>query len=103
MLNTSYAPNPQAPDLVPDADVEILSPEDWSRAVAEYCAFRRQIPAEDRDTTRRRHAICIAFQSGAIGAVEAMHMLADGHLYGDPDYFLAAYAAGVRALSEGAA
>jgi hypothetical protein len=79
--------------------VEILSLDDALCSVAEWNAFQRKMPSEPRDITHRRHAICLLFQQGGIGAVEAMHALYVDDLWGDPDYFLAAYAAGVAALS----
>lgn len=88
-------------EILTDADLRIVNQAgEETYTVAEAFAFERRIANEAFSDTRRRHAICIAFQCGAIGAVEAMNKLAADDLYGDPNYFLAAYAAGVAALSQ---
>jgi hypothetical protein len=80
--------------------VNILEIADPICSVAEWNAFQTRLFREPRDDTHRRNAICIAFQCGAIGAIEALQMLAADELYGDPDYFMAAYAAGIATLSQ---
>lgn len=80
--------------------ISVLEIADPIVSVAEWNAFQARLFREPIADTHRRNAICIAFQCGAIGAVEALHMLAEDELFGDPDYFMAAYAAGVATLSQ---
>lgn len=100
MLSTSYAHDPQAVDDGDLSVVNMLEIADPICSVAEWNAFQTRLFREPIADTHRRNAICIAFQCGAIGAIEALHMLAEDELYGDPDYFMSAYAAGVATLSQ---
>ena len=66
-------------------------------------AFWRHREPEHRETNVARNAALFAYESGCIGATEAIGFLAENDLFGDEDYFLRAYAAGIRSLSgEGA-
>lgn len=97
-IKTSYAE--RFPDNQQFSEpVEDLAIADCFQSIAEWNSFQCRLPVEPKADTNRRHAICIAFQSGAIGAVEAMYMLAADDLYGDPHYFISAFAAGIAALA----
>ena len=62
-------------------------------------AFWRHREPEHRETNVARNAALFAYESGSIGATEAIGFLAENDLFGDEDYFLRAYAAGIRSLS----
>ena len=62
-------------------------------------AFWRHREPEHRETNVARNAALFAYETGSIGATEAIGFLAENDLFGDEDSFLRAFAAGIRALS----
>jgi hypothetical protein len=109
MLNTSYAPNPQAPDLVPtravetltDNDLRIFNPDgEATFTVAEACEFERRL---DKRLTfnELRQEICLDYDFGFVTAENTLQRLWDNGLIRSADDLAFLVAAGVRALSEG--
>lgn len=87
-------------------DVEILSegdivPDGWGEiTVAEASQFAKRIQ-EPRERVVARNAIFHAAELGAINAHEAIIELDRYRCFDDPEHFLRAYIAGVRALNRG--
>ena len=95
MLNSSYARHSQEPDEQVLDTVNILELGDEICRASEVRAFLDAIP-EPPAVTEARWKIILAWESGAIGAVEALNALeAHGCLY-DADDFMASFVAGTK-------
>lgn len=96
MLSTSYAQNSQGEDNVPLDTVNILDIAVEICPASEVRTFLDAIP-EPPSVTEARWSIILAWENGAIGAVEALNALeAHGCLY-DADEFMASWVTGTKA------
>jgi hypothetical protein len=74
--------------------------EDYDLEIADL--FERIAAYQQRqpfDKVRARFAAIKAYENGSIGAVDVCAYLESHDLWGDPDYFVQVFAAGLRVLA----
>jgi hypothetical protein len=100
-IRTSYAERFQDNQQDFDMPVEILDLDYAISPVREACAFQRRLDTRLTYSQLRAH-VCLDWELGCVDAETTMQRLKDQSLFGNPDQFMTIFAAGVRALSEGA-
>lgn len=97
-IRTSYAERFQDNQQDFQGPVEILDIDAALCPVKEACAFQRRLDSRLTYSQLRQH-ICLDFDLGCVDAQTSMDRLKANNLFGNPDQFMAIFAAGVRALA----
>ena len=99
-ITTAYASRSTAEQEFCAEPVETLDIDFAVAPVKEACAFQRRLDARLTFSELRAH-VCLDYELGCVDAQTSMDRLKVNNLFGNPDQFMAVYAAGVRALAEG--
>jgi hypothetical protein len=88
-------------DFVDGVEIPLLLDEDAELCPASevFNLLSRHTEREPREKVAARNAVLFAYENGAIGATEALAYLEANELFGEPDFFLRAFAAGCRSLA----